>query len=142
MSLGVLLQLYSCCPAAAHTSACADAAARSSVLVMVLSRACAGAQAHMLYGLRLVVVRGQELVGKCDEAIFVQRTCRLGSKPIVASLQLSCLHTGFLHSVRCRRRLRLDSANTSAAALMLLCESARNCRPGKVMSAAVLLILL
>jgi hypothetical protein len=38
-SLGVLLQLYTCCPAASHTSECADAAARCSAVMMMLSRA-------------------------------------------------------------------------------------------------------
>jgi hypothetical protein len=40
MSLGVLLQLYACWPAVAHTSTYADAAAHCSALTAVLSSAC------------------------------------------------------------------------------------------------------
>jgi hypothetical protein len=40
VSPGVLLQLYSCSPADAHTPACAEAAARSAAVITVLSRAC------------------------------------------------------------------------------------------------------
>lgn len=44
VSLGVLLQLYSCCPADVHAPACAEAVARSAAVMTVLSRACMSEQ--------------------------------------------------------------------------------------------------
>lgn len=69
-------------------------------------------------------------------------TCRFGSKAIVACCQLSCLQAGLLQSDRYCSCVSCDSAETSAALLILLLCRARNWRDVSCATTSVLQILL